>query len=379
MSEKKILVLAHEPYLNGASHSLLSILVELKYEYEFLVIIPDSGLMEDALKENNINYKILNIPRCAYFTFVSAFDHLKRTYSYYKTKSLFLNELVLICKEFDPEIIYTNTSVLSLGYDLSKKINVPHIWHIREYGDKNFDLVYIPNLLLIKRKIKNSRFSVFTTNLLKMHWGNISLKNARVIYNGIVDNKSLHGISKKFPTDNIKIGIVGMIMPNKGQLEAVRIFKKVSLHFPNIELWIYGQANGHYQRLINEEIKSNMLTDRVRFLGFKKHSDIYRDLDVLLSCSKNEGFGRTIVEAMGYGIPVVAKNVGGPTEIIQNSVDGFLYDSETEAADIVVRLLKDSECYMKISGNAKINSFDKFSLYEYVNKVSKIFNRCLDE
>ena len=159
MIEKpKILVLAHEQYLNGASHSLIAILEGLKSMYEFLVIVPDRGMMLDELNRIGVNYEILNLPRCGYFNYSSFKNHLIQTINYYRNKRILEKKVFFIAQNFLPDLVYTNTSVLSLGYDLSRKIKKPHIWHIREYGDKDFNLSYIPLKNEIVKKIKKVIF-----------------------------------------------------------------------------------------------------------------------------------------------------------------------------------------------------------------------------
>ena len=352
MVKKNILVFAHESSLNGASHSLLTILIGLKSEYNFLVIIPDKGLMEAPLFENNINYKILNIPRCSYFNFKSITDHLKRIYSYYRVKKTILMSLNLICNTFKPDIIYTNTSVISLGFDLSKKINKPHVWHIREYGDTDFNICYIPFRKAIINKIKKSKKSVFTTHLLKKHWLGEMKENSSIIYNGVFDSVNL--IKKAQLNRVTRIGIVGLIMENKGQFEAILILNLIVKQNKNVHLFIYGDIyNKEYYKLLENLIIEKSLNKKVYFIG------------------------RTIIEAMSYGIPVVARNSGGPTEIIENGLDGFLYDTVKQGSDRITNLIMNSKLYFDISLRSKYSARSKFSKREYLKSINSIFKEAI--
>tara|TARA_R110000850_G_scaffold20864_3_gene61811 strand:+ start:3096 stop:4226 length:1131 start_codon:yes stop_codon:yes gene_type:complete len=376
MVKKNILVFAHESSLNGASHSLLTILIGLKSEYNFLVIIPDKGLMEAPLFENNINYKILNIPRCSYFNFKSITDHLKRIYSYYRVKKTILMSLNLICNTFKPDIIYTNTSVISLGFDLSKKINKPHVWHIREYGDTDFNICYIPFRKAIINKIKKSKKSVFTTHLLKKHWLGEMKENSSIIYNGVFDSVNL--IKKAQLNRVTRIGIVGLIMENKGQFEAILILNLIVKQNKNVHLFIYGDIyNKEYYKLLENLIIEKSLNKKVYFMGYVENNEIYQNIDILLSSSKNEGFGRTIIEAMSYGIPVVARNSGGPTEIIENGLDGFLYDTVKQGSDRITNLIMNSKLYFDISLRSKYSARSKFSKREYLKSINSIFKEAI--
>jgi len=64
---------------------------------------------------------------------------------------------------------------------------------------------------------------------------------------------------------------------------------------------------------------------------------------VVLQKSLREGFGLTVAEAMWKGTPVIGGNVGGIRYQIENGVNGFLVSSVEEAAECIVRLLKDEK------------------------------------
>jgi len=376
IKKQRILVLAHEQYLNGASHSLIAILDGLKSKYDFLVIVPANGLMVDELNRIGINYRLLNLPRCGYFNYTSFQNHLKRTVNYYRSKRVLTKRLFLIAKDFDPDLVYTNTSVLSVGYDLSKKIKKPHVWHIREYGDKDFNISYIPSRNTIINKIKNSTVSIFTTHLLREHWFGSRKINSEVIYNGVLE----HNIDyvKEKNKDIITIGIVGVIMTAKNQDFALHVFKECFKKNKSVRLNIYGAISNHdYYLKMKEIIEANKLTDCVNFLGYVPNKEIYKEIDVLMSCAQDEAFGRTLIEAMSYKIPVLAKNSGGPSEILNDNYELSLYNTLDEAIIKMNNLLNDSSLYKKSSEEGYKLAIDYFSKSAYINNVASVFNKVL--
>lgn len=61
------------------------------------------------------------------------------------------------------------------------------------------------------------------------------------------------------------------------------------------------------------------------FVGFRRDvSRILATLDIFVSVSAKEGLGVSLLEAGSYGVPIVATNVGGIPEIVQDGVTGFL-------------------------------------------------------
>lgn len=75
---------------------------------------------------------------------------------------------------------------------------------------------------------------------------------------------------------------------------------------------------------------------------------LQRRAAVVLQKSLREGFGLTVAEAMWKGTPVIGGNVGGIRYQIQDGVNGFLVNTVTEAADRIVRLLKDADLRQRL-------------------------------
>ncbi|WP_348823511.1 glycosyltransferase family 4 protein [Flavobacterium aestuarii] len=372
----RILVLAHEQYLNGASHSLITVLEGLKTMYEFLVIVPDNGLMTDELHRIGVNYVILNLPRCGYFNYLSFQNHLKKTINYYRNKRVLEKKLFLTAQKFLPDLVYTNTSVLSFGYDLSKKIKKPHVWHIREYGDKDFNISYIPLRKAVVNKIKKSDVSIFTTNLLKEHWLGQEKNNSEVIYNGVLEAKEISFKEKNRHLTTV--GIVGVIMSLKEQDFALQVFKECYRENNNLRLDIYGGVSDqNYYSELMDFIDKNKLSDVVSFLGYVDNTQIYKQIDILISCAKNEAFGRTLIEAMSNKIPVLARNSGGPSEILNSNYDLSLYNDADEAITKMNNLINDSGFYKKSSEAGYKLAMDYFSKDAYIQNIASVFNKLI--
>ena len=85
-------------------------------------------------------------------------------------------------------------------------------------------------------------------------------------------------------------------------------------------------ADERFRRSL-DDFMDETLRDRVRFLGpvpMEGMSELYRLTDALVVPSRYEGFGIALLEAMGFGIPVVAGQEGGAGELVTHGRDGFL-------------------------------------------------------
>ena len=104
----------------------------------------------------------------------------------------------------------------------------------------------------------------------------------------------------------------------------------------------------------------------------------YRKLDIfILPSIQPEPFGLVVIEAMNNKLPVVATNHGGPVEIIENNIDGFLvdYKDAKEMAQVVNKLIKDKELRSYIATNAEEKVKKQFNVNRYVDEISCILDR----
>ena len=105
---------------------------------------------------------------------------------------------------------------------------------------------------------------------------------------------------------------------------------------------------------------------------------------VVLQKSLREGFGLTVAEAMWKGTPVIGGNVRGIRYQIENGVNGFLVSSVEEAAECIVRLLKDEKLRGEMGQKARETVREKFLLTRYVEQYLDFFaafdkSSCLQE
>ena len=175
------------------------------------------------------------------------------------------------------------------------------------------------------------------------------------------------------------IGIVGYIDEGKNQLMALESLYLLRLKGYTIKLYIYGEANNKvYLQKINDKVKQLNLTNIVKFQGFVNNKvKIYSEIDLLLSTSISEGFGRTLVEAMLEKKPVVALHcAGGPQDIITSSKYGQLVDNNpSSVANAIERFITDSAYTEQVINDAfhyASNTFNpKTIAQQFISTIEK--------
>lgn len=142
---------------------------------------------------------------------------------------------------------------------------------------------------------------------------------------------------------SLLLGVVAQLTPWKGQgtaIEALRILRDQGV---DAHLLLIGSAkfvaastrfdNNAYVESLKARVAEARLENRVSWMGERDDvRELISALDVLLLPSKEEPFGRALIEAMAMRVPVVATNVGGPEEIVIDGVGGFLVDPEDPEA-----------------------------------------------
>ncbi|WP_040210453.1 glycosyltransferase [Clostridium polynesiense] len=168
----------------------------------------------------------------------------------------------------------------------------------------------------------------------------ISRKKITVIKNGIdlnrfnicktyKDNK-INELSINIQAEDFVIGCIGNFRKAKGQDILLEAAYKLKDH-PYIKFILVGdgELRIYYEKLI----KDYGLKEKVILLGVREDiPELMSILDILVVPSRWEGFGLAAVEAMACKVPIIASNVDGLSEIIQDEVTGVLFEKENSSA-----------------------------------------------
>ncbi|QEK50332.1 glycosyltransferase family 4 protein [Pedobacter aquae] len=123
--------------------------------------------------------------------------------------------------------------------------------------------------------------------------------------------------------------MVGNIATGKGQLEILKAFHLLSKNYPNIKLVFVGAGD---TSTLKTFIYDNQLQSLVSITGFQENTELYYlKTDILIANSAREAFGRVLIEASSYAIPVIARSTGASTEIIIAQETGILHDGSIES------------------------------------------------
>ncbi|MHA1829480.1 MAG: glycosyltransferase family 4 protein [Candidatus Heimdallarchaeaceae archaeon] len=216
--------------------------------------------------------------------------------------------------------------------------------------------------------------------------------NTTVLYNCIdVDEfgsnvtKSPAEIKCEFGLDcsTFLIGLVANFQEWKGHITVVNAIAEIKEKYPNVVCLLVGdiskvKEDQMYFYSVKREIESRGLNKNVIITGFREDiANIINALDILVHSSiRPEPFGRVIIEAMSLGKPVIATNIGGPSEIIENEISGVLVPPQDviTLSCKIIELMNDHFMREQIGQRAKKRVIKEFNIWKYSEKVTSIYN-----
>lgn len=370
----KILFIAHHESLYGATKSLLDLLLGLHHtEIIPFVIAPRKGGLTKILAGRGIPFMIAPVSYWMSDQKRSLRNILRMVYAILSSAK----KIKQVVREQGIDAIYTNSSVTPIGHIASWQQRIPHIWHIREFGDLDYSLKFILPRKLADKWIYNSDAIICNSMAVRKHWFDGCESRAHVVYNGVAPKRAFDDFlahrHELRSNSEFVFSIVGSIMEKKGQELAIRAVSELRRRGLSVRLLVVGSGRQPYWDQCKELSNTLKIADRVDFKGFVEDPyEIYFASDCLLMCSENEAMGRVTAEAMSTGLPVIGKNSGGTPEIIDNEETGMLFNTYEELVDIMTQLVQNREWGRQLGLNGWKKARKCFNIEDYATQIQEI-------
>lgn len=381
---KILCILSSVSPFGGSSKSFLRLVKELAlcYDIDIQVVVPLwGGVCEDLKLLNNVRIEVLNIrfnvyPHCCSIKDCLLFlpkliwHFIINTLAYWKLKRL--------AKLYNPDIIHTNVGIVNVGYKVAKKLNIPHIYHLREYQDLDFGMKIMPSKRSFFKSLKrDSNYNICITNGIKEHFNLIGHSNSKVIYDPCFSKSSVC-----FDRDKEKYFLfVGRLDEKKGVYDVLEAFSKFYVKDKDYKLLLAGVPSDGNMDVLLKEAKRLGIEAAVDFLGMRNDVfDLMRKATLTIMASISEGFGLVTTEAMMNGCLVVGRDLAGTKEQFDNGLNfigeeiALRYKTVEELSSIMVDVVrKGIESYFSMIENAQKTVVNFYTIEESAKQVYNFY------
>ena len=180
----------------------------------------------------------------------------------------------------------------------------------------------------------------------------------------------------------VKIGFFKHLEEKYGVEYLIRAFKIINEKHPNTELVIAGK--GSLEAKLKNVINRLGISDKVKLLGFVERNKLPMvmggmNITVMPSIFESESFGVAALESEALEIPVVASNIGGVSEVVQDGRTGILVEPKNvdALADALMKLIESKDLRVKMGVEGRKYVKEKYDWGENAESMKKLYDKLI--
>lgn len=272
------------------------------------------------------------------------------------------------------DIVHTNTSPTLIGIALSRLLRAKHVWHIREIMDsKHIPERIVGGISHLRKRINRADARVVISNSCQEKW---NLKDLRtwVIWDAVRSSKDACYIKTK---EEYVLFLSNWVTEAKGAERAVKAFCLSKLAEIGVRLLIVGNISEKYKSLLINI--ANVYGEEQALVFLPVQTDVipfYSRAKAFLQSSVEEGMGRTTVEAMFFGCPVIGYASGGTLDLITNGETGYLFNTVEECAEVLRYVCSINQ--EKLILRAQLFAVQNMATEQYGEKIMEVYRTVLN-
>ena len=371
---KRVLLLHSSNDMYGASRIVLQVIdILIQAKYEVYVILPYKGVLNKIIADKGASCSIYNLG-----VFRKKYMNLKGLYNRFLKIKKAKNHISNYIDKHHIDLLYTSTSVIISGALAAKKCGIPSISHIHEIPTANKPYEIFIGLFV---RYYSTQVIVVSNSVAK-HWQPYLKKNQLLtVYNGIIFplTKASDNTKRKIG-QNITVTSIARLIPIKGHKYFIEVAKELFKLNNQYQFLIVGDTFPGYESY-EEELKTlvieNDLHQKIHFLGYRT------DVEAILAKSDlffhpsiaPDPLPTVLFEAIKMKVPLVATELGGAVEILDNGNCGLLVplNNAKKVADLINDYIKDEK--LKISNIEKAIEYTNqhFSPTQFKKNILDIF------
>jgi D-inositol-3-phosphate glycosyltransferase len=380
--EHRVLVFTHQLDLGGAQLYLLDLLRELAAGEEIALTVASTadGPLREDLEALGVAVHVTSMVPIG-----DASAHRGR-----------VEELVAWAAPHQFEAVFVNTATMLAipGAELAAELGIPLLWAIHESFDP--DEIWAGLDPLVRRDVnaalRGASAVIFEADATRRMYESLTGPDRCLTLPYGVDLEPIDSERAGFdraairrkagiPADAEVILCVGTIEPRKAQVPLAQAFDSIAARHPHAHLAFVGARDDQRSRLLADYTESCRAADRIRLIPLTPNVQPWYGLaDVLVCASDVESLPRTVLEAMAWETPVLATDVFGLPELIDDGETGWLCAprSVEALADSLDRALSSSpEERARIGAASRALVEERHSLEEYGRQIADLLKQAI--
>lgn len=296
-------------------------------------------------------------------------------------------QLQAIIQEHGIDLVHSNSSAVLSGAIAAKQAHLPHIWHTREIYAKprwmgKLMAALLPNLstriVAVSGPVKAQLIA-----------DGCPAEKIVVIHNGIdlerfgpkPEARQKLRQAWQIADDEILVGMIGRISKWKGQSDFVHAAQRLATQYPNARFLIVGDVPPQQEELrtdLIQQINELGLQEKIRLEPFRLDTpEVFASLDIfVLPSSLPDPYPTVLLEAMASGLPVVATNHGGATEMVTTGAGLLVPPSDPMTMAGALALLTEQPALRnQFATQARDEALSRFAVAAYVQNIQQLYEK----
>ncbi len=382
---KQILFVSPFSYaVSGADESLLTILRALpKDRYAPHVALPTGSPYKPRFAEAGAQVHELTIRRL--YRTINPFYWL----IFFGAMPLELFRFWRLIGKTGVDVVHLNMESNLSAAIIGRLRRIPVIIHYR--GNASDEPLWFFNVFLRLIYVLADHIFVISHAVGKIFFKRQLGERVEVLYNALDLSPYLAEKSREYFTQHAEsfrekrvITYLGRLHPRKRVIDLINAAPEVIRRFPNVVIAIIGgdlniPEEQAYRGMLETRVRELNLQSKILFLGAERNvSYALHSSDLFVLPSAAEGFGRTIIEAMAAGVPVIATDSGAFPELLKGGKYGRLYPlGRTDLlAAAINESLEDPKNY-QTSIAAQAYAHERFDIVKHVARITEIYDELL--
>ncbi len=376
----KVLYIGGDSLPTGASFSMEKLIEEEEKLGIEVIPVVHEGNTEQLLNKKGKKHYVVNS-----WSWMVGNNYSRMKVLIYRIIKSFLNipcyyQYKKIIKKENPDIVHINAITTYVGLKAAIKLKKRTVWHIRELLEEDLNGRFWSKKQAYRLMGKTDYFIAISKCVEEKYKKIVGSKRISCIYNGIDTNLFYNEKHRILINDKIIITMAGRLTKEKGQSLCLDALAPLLNENSNIVLQFAGEGDKEViDEIIHIKNKYNLGDNRVKLLGFiNDMASLWSETDIAIVYSKCEAFGRVTIEAKMAGALVVGYDSGGTTELIEDGLDGYLFnDSKVLLYDVVKNCILNADESRKVAERGRDLASKKFTSENNAKQVYKLYQNIL--